>query len=79
MAIGSGKDSYVARNSFFKASAQWWTSDAAVAERQQPIERIPKDRTRLLAVRSTPGQLEYSVALALQQYGQQSALRKGPS
>jgi hypothetical protein len=69
----------VARNASSKASAEWSTSDAAVSERQQPIERTPKSRTRLLAVCSTPGQLNHFVALALQQYGEQSALRKGPS
>jgi hypothetical protein len=56
------KGSSVARNTFSKASAEWSTSDAAVGERQQPI---------------APGQLKYSVALALQQHGQQSALRNG--
>jgi hypothetical protein len=71
------KGSSVARNTFSKASAEWSTSDAAVGERQQPIERTPKGRTRLLAACSTPGQLKYSVALALQQHGQQSALRNG--
>ncbi|HJW37363.1 MAG TPA: hypothetical protein VJ420_01925 [Candidatus Udaeobacter sp.] len=40
-------------------------------------EGIPKNGTYVLAVCATPGQLEYSVALALQQHGQQSALRKG--
>ena len=71
------KDSCVARNAFFKASAEWSTSDAAVSACQKPIEGTPKDRTRLLAVCSTPGQLNHFVALALQQHGQQSALRKG--
>jgi hypothetical protein len=79
MAIGCGKDSCVPRNTFFKASAEWSTSDAAVSERQQPFEGTPKRLTRLLAVCSTPGQLNHFVALALQQYGEQSALRKGPS
>ena len=71
------KDSCVARNAFFKAPAEWSASDAAVSEPRQPIERTPKGRTRLLAVCSTPGQLNHFVALALQQHGQQSALRKG--
>ena len=31
----------------------------------------------MLALCATPGQLDYFVALALQQYGEQSALRKG--
>ena len=42
-----------------------------------PSEGIPKSGMHALAVCTTPGQLEYSVALALQQDGQQSALRKG--
>ena len=42
-----------------------------------PSEGIPKSGLRALAVCTTPGQLKYSVALALQQHGQQSALRKG--
>jgi hypothetical protein len=67
----------VARNTFFKASAEWSTSDAAVS--QQPVEGTPKGRTRQLAVCSTPGRLNHFVALALQQYGEQSALRKRPS
>ena len=42
-----------------------------------PSESIPKSGTHALAVRTTPGQLGYFVALALEQHGQQSALRKG--
>jgi hypothetical protein len=42
-----------------------------------PSEGIPKSGLSGLAVLTTPGQLKYSVALALQQHGQQSALRKG--
>ena len=42
-----------------------------------PSEGIPKSGMHALAVCTTPGQLEYSVALASQQHGQQSALRKG--
>jgi hypothetical protein len=72
-------DSCVGRNTFFKAPAEWSTSDAAVSKRQQPVEGTPKGRTHLLAVCSTPRRLNHFVALALQQYGEQSALRKGPS
>jgi hypothetical protein len=53
----------VARNTFFKASAEWSTSDAAVSERQQPVEGTPKGRTRLLAVCSTPWYLEVNDAI----------------
>jgi hypothetical protein len=73
------KGSSVARNASSKASAECSTSDAAVSPCQKPIEGIPKGRTRLLAVCSTPGQLDLFVALASQQNGQQPALRKGRS
>jgi len=73
------KYSSVARNAFSKASAEWSTSDAAVSACQKPIEGTPEGRTRLLAVCSTPGQLNRFIALASQQHGEQSALRKGPS
>jgi hypothetical protein len=42
-----------------------------------PSEGTPKGGTDVLAVCATPGQLEFFVALALQQHGEQSALRKG--
>jgi hypothetical protein len=43
-------------------------------------EGTPKGGTHMLAVCATPGQLDDCVALALQQDGEQSALResKGP-
>ena len=41
-----------------------------------PSEGIPKGGTQVLAVCVTPGQLDDCVALALQQHGEQSALRK---
>ena len=43
----------------------------------RPSEGIPKGGTNVLALCATPGQLDYFVALALQQHGKQSALRKG--
>ena len=43
----------------------------------RPSEGIPKGGTNVLTLCATPGQLDYSVALALQQHGEQSALRKG--
>ena len=73
------KDSCGAPNAFFKASAEWSTSDAAVGEPRQPIERTLKGRTRPLALCSTPGQVNHFVALALQQHRQQSTLRQGRS
>ena len=41
-----------------------------------PSERSPKGGTHVLAVCATPGQLDDCVALALQQDGEQSALRE---
>jgi len=43
----------------------------------RPSEGTPKGGTHLLAVRATPGQLDYFVALVFQQHRQHSALRKG--
>jgi hypothetical protein len=64
MAIGLVKDSSVGR-----PVDQLWPPC--------PSDGVPKSGVHALAVCTTPGQLEYSVALALQQHGQQSALRKG--
>ena len=64
MAIGLVKDSSVRR-----PVDQLWPPC--------PSEGIPKSGVHAFAVCITPGQLEYSVALALQQHRQQSALRKG--
>ena len=44
-----------------------------------PSEGLPKGGTQVLAVCVTPGQLDDCVALALQQHGEQSALRKRKS
>ena len=41
-----------------------------------PSEGLPKGGTQMLAMCVTPGQLDDCVALALQQHGEQSALRK---
>jgi hypothetical protein len=71
------KDSRVTRNSSDKGLGripdEGWRRERAV----RPSERIPKGGTDVLALRTTPGQLDYFVALALQQHGEQSALRKG--
>jgi len=45
----------------------------------RPSECTPKGGTQALALCTAPGQLEYFVSLALQQHGEQSALRKGRS
>ena len=77
MAIGSVKDSSVTRDSSDKGldriADEGWRRERAV----RPSEGIPKGGAHVLAVCATPGQLDYFVALALQQHGQQSALRKG--
>jgi len=52
---------------------QLWRRERA----PRPSEGSPKGGMHLLAVCTAPGQLEYFVALALQQHGQQSTLREG--
>ena len=77
MAIVLVKDSRVTRDSSDKGLGripdQRWRRERAV----RPSEGIPKGGTNVLALCATPGQLDYSVALALQQHGEQSALCKG--
>ena len=77
MAIVLVKDSRVTRNSSDKGLGgipdEGWRRERAV----RPSEGIPKGATNVLALCATPGQLDYFVALALQQHGKQSALRKG--
>ncbi len=53
--------------------AQLWRRERA----PQPSEGTAKGGTHVLAVCAAPGQLEFFVALALQQHGQQSILREG--
>jgi hypothetical protein len=71
------KDLSVPRDRSPKGSAKSSTSVGALSARQQPSEGIPKGGTHVLALCATPGQLDYFIALALQQHGEQSALRKG--
>jgi len=52
---------------------QLWCRERA----ERPGERAPKGGAHVRTVRAAPGQLEYFVALAMQQHSQQSALRKG--
>ena len=68
MAIGLVKDSSVGR-----PVDQLWRGERG----PWPSEGIPKSGTHTLAVCTTLGQLKYSGALAFQQHGQQSVLRKG--
>ncbi len=76
MAIGSVKDLSVA----FDSSHKWLggiVGGRSCRERtERPIEGTPKGGPHVLAVWVTPGQLDDCGALALQQHGQQSALRK---
>jgi len=77
MAIDLLNDSSVARDGSDKGLGgivdQPWRRERA----ERPSEGTPKGGTHVLAVYATPGQLDYFVALALQQHGEQSALRKG--
>ena len=75
--LASVKDSSPARYGSDKGlgriADERWRRERAV----RPSEGIPKGGTHVLVVCATVGQLDYFVALALQQHGQQSALRKG--
>ena len=79
MAIVLVKDSSAARD----GSDKWlggiadepWRRERAI----RPGKGIPKGGTHMLAVCTTPRQLDYLEALAFQQHGEQSALRKGRS
>ena len=77
MAIGLVKDSRVKRDGSDKGLGrivdQRWRCERAV----RPSEGSPQGGTNVLTLCATPGQLDYFVALALQQHGEQSALRKG--
>jgi hypothetical protein len=77
MAIGPVKDSRVTRNGSDKELGripdEGWRRECAV----RPSERIPKGGAHVPAACAAPGQLDYFVALTLQQHGEQSALRKG--
>ena len=77
MAIVLVKDSRVTRDGSDKGlgriAHERWRRKRAI----RTSEGIPKGGTHVHAVCATPGQLDYFVALALQQHGKQSALRKG--
>ena len=77
MAIGSVKNLSVA----FDSSHKWLggiVDERSCRERmERPSEGLPKGSTQVLAVCVTLGQLDDCVPLALQQHGEQPALRKG--
>jgi hypothetical protein len=77
MAIVLVKDSSVTRDSSDKRlgriADERWRRERAI----WPNESIPKGGAHVFAACATPGQLSYFVVLALQQHGDQSALRKG--
>ena len=63
------------RNGLGRIADERWRCERA----ERPSEGTPKGGTHVLAVRATPGQPDYLAALALQQHGEQAALRKGRS
>jgi hypothetical protein len=79
MIIGVVKDSSVAREGSHQGPGGIVDERSSRERTERPSEGTPKDGVHLLAVCATSGQLEYSVALALQRHGQQSALRKRKS
>ena len=76
MAIVPGEDSSVARDGSHNGLGgivdEPWCRERA----PRPSEGFPKGGTHMLAACATPGQLDHCVALALQQDGEQSALRE---
>ena len=75
MAIGSVKDSSVARHGSHKGLGGIIDERSRRQRTERPSEGLPKGGTHVLAVCVTV-QLDDCVALALQQHGQVSALRK---
>ena len=77
MAIGSVKDSSVARHGSHKGLGGIIDERSRRQRTERPSEGTPKGSTHVLAVCATLGQLDYLAALALQQHGEQAALCKG--
>ena len=77
MAIGLGKRFKIGAGGIRRsARREWRTGMGAVSARHGQV-RYSKGGAHLVALCTTPGQLAYFVALALQQHGQQPALCKG--
>jgi hypothetical protein len=76
MAIGLVKDSSARADNSQKGFAGMADGHGRRKSAPRPSEDIPKVGTHVLALCATRGQLDYFVALALQQHGQQSGLRK---
>jgi hypothetical protein len=77
MAIGLVKDSSMAGDGSDKGLGRIADEPSRREHPVRPSEGIPKGGTHMLAVCTTLGQLDDCVALALEQHGKQSALRKG--
>jgi hypothetical protein len=73
----SVKGSSAARNGSDKGLGRIADERSRRERAVRPSEGIPKDGMHVFAVRTMLGQPDYFAALALQQHGQQSALRKG--
>ena len=77
MATGLVKDSSVAPNGSHGGLGGIVEERSSRECAPAPSENTPKGSSHLPPMSGTPGQLDHFVALALQQNGQQSALRKG--
>jgi hypothetical protein len=75
--LASVNDSSAARDGSDKGPGRIADERSRRERAVRPSEGTPNGGTHVLAVCATPGQLDDCVALALQQHGQQSALRKG--
>ena len=76
MAIGLVKDSSVARDGSDKRLGRIANEPSRGERAVRPSKGIPKDGMLVFAVRTTLVQLDDCLALALQQDGEQSALRE---
>ena len=74
--LASVKDSSAARDGSDESWARTADGHRCRKRAPRPGKGTPKGSAHLVALCTTPGQLPYFVALALQQHGQQSALCK---